>query len=98
MRRMRRGLSRRGNRGRKRTPGRPRRARARRRGLTNKEKSAFLFTPRWRIVRRRDRMSDQERVDLATMLSYLPELKTLRDFVDHLGMLFEEGPRMMSRR
>src|SRR5215210_7103282 len=91
VRRMRRGLSRRGNRGRKRKPGRPRKARARQRGLTNKEKSAFIFKHRWLIVRRRDRMSDQERVDLATMLSYLPELKTLRDFVDHLGMLFEEG-------
>ena len=32
-------------------------------------------------------MSDQERADLATMLSYLPELKTLRDFVDGLGIL-----------
>jgi transposase-like protein len=91
VRRMRRGLSRRGNRGRKRKPGRPRKARARRRGLTNKEKSAFIFKHRWLIVRRRDRMSDQEQVDLATMLNYLPELKTLRDFVDHLEMLFEEG-------
>ena len=36
-------------------------------------------------------MSDQERADLATMLSYLPELKALRDFVDHLAALFEEG-------
>jgi hypothetical protein len=36
-------------------------------------------------------MTDQERADLATMLGYLPELKTLRDFVDDLGMLFEEG-------
>ena len=36
-------------------------------------------------------MSDQERADLATMLSYLPELKALRDFVDRLGLLFEEG-------
>ena len=36
-------------------------------------------------------MSDQQRADLATMLSYLPELKTLREFVDRLGMLFEEG-------
>ncbi len=25
------------------------------------------------------------------MLSYLPELKALRDFVDRLEMLFEEG-------
>ena len=36
-------------------------------------------------------MTDQKRDDLATMLSYLPELKPLRDFVDRLGMLFEEG-------
>jgi transposase-like protein len=91
VRRLRRGLSRRGNRGRKRKPGRRPKGRARRRGLTNKEKSAFVFKHRWLIVRRRDKMSDQERADLATMLSYLPELKPLRDFVDRLGMLFEEG-------
>jgi hypothetical protein len=90
VRRLRRGLSRRGNRGRKRKPGRPK-ARARRRGLTNKEESAFIFKHRWLIVRRRDTMSDRERADPATMLSYLPELKTLREFVDRLGMLFEEG-------
>jgi hypothetical protein len=36
-------------------------------------------------------MSAQEKADLATMLSYLPELKVLREFVDRLGMLFEEG-------
>src|SRR3954465_9137107 len=91
VRRLRRGPSRRGNRGRKRKPGRRPKGRARRRGLTNKEKSAFIFKHRWLIVRRRDKMSDQERADLTTMLSYLPELKTLRDFVDALGMLFEEG-------
>jgi transposase-like protein len=91
VRRLRRGLSRRGNRGRKRKRGRPPKARAKRRGVTNKEKSAFVFKHRWLIVRRRDKMSDQERADLATMLSYLPELKALRDFVDRLGMLFEEG-------
>src|SRR4051794_8216748 len=91
VRRLRRRLSRRGNRGRKRKPGRPPKGRARRRGLTNKEKSAFIFKHRWLIVRRRDKMSDQERADLATMLSYLPELKVLREFVDRLGMLFEEG-------
>jgi transposase-like protein len=91
VRRLRRGLSRRGNRGRKRKPGRRPRTRTRRRGLTNKEKSAFVFKHRWLIVRRRDKMSDQERADLATMLGYLPELKVLRDFVDRLGLLFEEG-------
>src|SRR3954449_13265619 len=91
VRRLRRGISRRGNRGRKRKPGRPPKGRAKRKGLTNKEKSAFVFKHRWLIVRRHDRMSDQERADLATMLSYLPELKALRDFVDRLGLLFEEG-------
>lgn len=91
VRRLRRGLSRRGNRGRKRKPGRRPKGQARRRGLTNKEKSAFIFKHRWLIVRRRDKMTDQERADLAMVLSYLPELKTLRDFVDCLEMLFEEG-------
>jgi transposase-like protein len=91
VRRLRRGLSRRGNRGRKWKPGRRPKARAKRRGLTNKERSAFVFRHRWLVVRRRDRMSEQERADLATMLGYLPELKTLRDFVDRLEMLFEEG-------
>jgi hypothetical protein len=90
VRRLRRGLSRRGNRGRKRRRGRPPKRRARRRSLTNKEKSAFLFEHRWLIVKRRDRMSRQDQADLATMVSYLPELKTLRDFVDRLEMLFAE--------
>ena len=36
-------------------------------------------------------MSDRERADLAVMVSYLPELKALRDFVDRLEQLFEEG-------
>lgn len=91
VRRLRWGLSRRGNRGRKRKRGRPPKGRARRRKLTNKEKSAFVFQHRWLVVKRRERMSEQEEADLATMLGYLPELKTLRDFVDRLEILFEEG-------
>lgn len=90
VRRLRRGLSRRGNRGRKRKRGRPAKGRARRRGPTNKEKSAFVFEHRWLVVKHRDRMSKQDRADLATMVSYLPELKVLRDFVDRLELLFEE--------
>jgi len=90
VRRRRRGLSRRGNRGRKRRRGRPKAA-ARRRSLTNKEKSAFVFEHRFLIVKRRDRLRPQERADLATMFNYLPELETLRGFVDRLEMLFEEG-------
>src|SRR4051812_34890733 len=91
VRRLRRGLSRRGNRGRKRRRGGPPKGRGRRRGPTAKEKSAFVFEHRYLVVKRRDRMSPQDKADLATMVSYLPELKTLRDFVDRLEMLFEEG-------
>jgi hypothetical protein len=91
VRRLRRGLSRRGNRGRKRKRGRPPKGRARRRGLTDKEKSAFVFEHRWLVVKKRDRMSERDKADLALMVSYLPELKALRDFVDRLEMLFEEG-------
>ena len=36
-------------------------------------------------------MSERDEADLAIMVSYLPELNTLRDFVDRLEMLFEEG-------
>jgi hypothetical protein len=79
-----------GRRGRQRKRGCPPEARAKRRGLTNKERSAFVFKHHWLIVKRRDRMSEQERADLGTMLSYLPELKTLRSFMDRLEMLFEE--------
>jgi hypothetical protein len=58
---------------------------------SHKKKSAFVFEHRWLVVRRRDRMSERDESDLAIMVSYLPELKTLRDFVDRLEMLFEEG-------
>src|SRR3954451_6535493 len=91
VRRLRRGLSGRGHPGRKRRRGRRPKSRPKRRGLTHKEKAAFVFKHRWLIVKRRDRMSRQERADLATMLDYLPELKTLRAFVDRLEMLFEAG-------
>ena len=90
LRRMRRKLARRGCRGRKPKRGRPRKTRAKRRGLSNTEKSAFLFKHRFLIVKRRERMSPQERLDLEKMLNYLPELTILRDFVDRLEMLFEE--------
>src|SRR4028118_451595 len=91
VRRLRRGLSRRGHRGRKRKPGRRPRSRPKRRGLTNKEKSAFVFKHRWLVVKRRDQMSPQERADLTTLVNYLPELKTLRDFVDRLGNAVRGG-------
>src|SRR3954454_2183368 len=65
VRRLRRGLSRRGNRGRRRKRGRPARGGARRRGLTHKEKAAFVFEHRYLVVKRRERMSEQDKADLA---------------------------------
>jgi hypothetical protein len=91
VRRQRRAMSRRGNRGRKRKRGRPPKGRAKRSGLTNKEKSLFVHRHRFLVVKRREKLTRQERIDLATVLSYLPELKVLREFVDRLEMLFEEG-------
>lgn len=88
LRRMRRELARRGNRGRKRKRGRPRRHRGRRRGLTLKEKAAFVFQHRYLIVKRREEMSRQDRLDLETMFQYLPELRRLREFVDRVAGLF----------
>lgn len=91
LRRFRRGLERRGNRGRKRRRGRPSGGRKPRHRSTYKEKSAFIFSHRFLIVRRRDQMSRQERIDLNTMLNDLPELRPLRQFVDALQRLFAEN-------
>ncbi len=91
VRRLRRQMARRGNRGRKRKRGRPAKSHPKRKGLTNKEKAHYVFKRRYLVVKRRDNLTDQERDDLATMLSYLPELATLRSFVDRVYGLFEEG-------
>src|SRR5271157_2221514 len=79
------------NRGRQRQRGRRPKGRVKRQGLTTQEKSSFVHRHHHLIVKRREKMTRQERIDLATMQSYLPELKVLRDFVDRLEMLFEEG-------
>jgi transposase-like protein len=89
--RLRRGQSRRGHRGRKRRRGRPTKAQQRRRGRrqkTEKEKAKFVFKRRHLIVKRRDKMTEHEGKDLATMLEYLPALRPLRAFADALQRLF----------
>jgi hypothetical protein len=40
-------------------------------------------------VKRREKLSEQEKKNLATMLEYLPALRTLRKFADKLHRLFE---------
>jgi hypothetical protein len=88
--RLRRGLSRRGKCGRKRRRGRPNRARTcrRREHKKQKEKAHFIFKRRYLIVKRRDGLTEQEQQDLATMLEYVPELRTLRAFADAMQRLF----------
>jgi hypothetical protein len=91
LRRLRMAMSRRGRAGRKKKRGRKgaKRRAAARRGLTKKEKSAFVFRHRHLIVKRREKLTESERDDLARMVSYLPELVTLRRFADRIYWLLD---------
>lgn len=91
LRRLRRNLHRRGAKGRRRRRGRPRQGQPRRRGLTLKDKAHFIFKHRFLIVTRRDHLSRADQDHLITMLEYLPELRTLRRFVDDVYALFATG-------
>jgi hypothetical protein len=91
VRRLRKGMARRGRAGRKKKRGRKgakRRAASARRGLTLKERSAFVFKHRHLIVKRQEKLDESERDELARMLEYLPELATLRQFADRIYWLF----------
>jgi hypothetical protein len=91
VRRLRSAMSRRGKAGRKKKRGRKgaRSKDAARRGLTLKEKSSFVFKHRYLIVKRRENFTETDRDDLGRMLSYLPELVTLRRFADRMYWLFD---------
>lgn len=90
LRRLRRKLAQR--RGRKRGRGRPskaqRRARARQ-GKTRKEQSYFVWKHRHLIVTRPEKLNGRERRWLSQMFRYLPELRTLREFVLDVYRLFD---------
>jgi hypothetical protein len=91
LRRIRRGMARRGKAGRKKKRGRKgakAKAAAKRRGLTLKEKANFVFKHRYLIVKRRENLSKTEADDLKLMLDYLPALATLRRFVDRIYWVF----------
>jgi hypothetical protein len=91
VRRLRMAMSRRGRAGRQKQRGRKgakRRATARR-GVTNKEKSAFIFQHRPLIVKRPEHLTASEREDLWRMFAYLPELVTLRYFAERIYWLFD---------
>ena len=87
--RLRRELKRRGQRGRKRGRGRPKKSARKRRGPTLKDQANFVFKHRHLIVTKDDNLSDQQRADLQTMFQYLPELRALRNFVDKVSRLFD---------
>ena len=90
VRRVRRRLARSG--GRKRRRGRRSKAQQRaqaRRGLTNKEKAKFIAKHRYLIVRKPEDLTDRERDNLLKILSYAPELVTLRRFVVQVYELFD---------
>jgi transposase-like protein len=91
VRRLRKGMVRRGRAGRKKEPGRrgAKRRAAAGRGLTLKEKSAFVFRHRHLIVKRREKLSQSERQDLWRMFAYLPASVTLRYFADRIHWLFD---------
>lgn len=92
VRRLKAAMARRGKAGRKKKRGRKsRQARsaAGRRGPTLKEKAHFVFKRRHLVVKRRERLTEAERGDLARMLEYLPGLATLRRFADRVYWLFD---------
>ncbi len=91
LKRLRRGLARRGNKGRHRRRGRPtkaQRAAAKRRKKTLKEQAHFVYKRRHLIVTRKENLTDQRRKDLRTMFEYLPEPRTLGTFVERVYQLF----------
>jgi len=90
--RMRRELSRRGNRGRKRKRGRPtkaQRAYRKRRKKTLKEQAHFIMKHRHLIVTRKANLRAADRKRLRKMFEYLPGLRTLRTFVERMHRLFD---------
>jgi hypothetical protein len=102
VRRLRRGQARRGNGGRKRRRGRGAQggARQRRRGPTNKEKSAFVYKHRFLIVKRWANLTKKDWDNLAVMFQYLPELRTLWSFCWEVYQLFstDQVIRLARRR
>jgi hypothetical protein len=81
VRRLRRQLAQRGKKGRRGKGKAAKRQRAQQR-RTLKQQAHFVFKHRYLITQRRDKLSERQRQDLTTMLEYLPELQSLRQFVD----------------
>jgi Transposase len=92
VRRCRRQLDCRGRRGRKRRRGRPKKgSKARRQRVRLRDQAKFVYQRRHLIVKRQERLTAQEKRDLAKLLQLAPTLGVLRAFVDAMHSLFERG-------
>jgi hypothetical protein len=101
VRRLRRTQARRGRAGRKRPRGRPskrQQARRRQRGLTAKEKAAFVWKHRFLVVKRAAKLTQAEKGDLKQLLAYLPALRTLWSFSQDLYRLLDDSPTLRVAR
>jgi hypothetical protein len=86
-------IKRQGNKGRKRRRGRPsqKAQRSRRQGMTKKEQATFIWEHQYLIVRKEAELSEQDRDDLALMITIAPELALFRRFNQQFYRLFEPG-------
>lgn len=92
LRRIRQEMQRRGRRGRKRKPGRPRKGTARsQRRRKFQERAQFVYKHRHLIVKRSDKLTAQDKKDLAQMLEDAPSLRVVHAFVTEVYRLFERG-------
>jgi hypothetical protein len=98
-------LKRQGNKGRKKRRGRPsnkaHKQRQCRQGMSKKEQATFIWDHQYRIVRKQDDLSEQEKADLALMFQIAPELRLFRQFNQQFYRLCERGiskPCARSRR
>jgi Transposase len=101
IRRLRTAKARRGNCGRKRKRGRPRKGAKKRpasKGPTAKEQAAFVFKHRYLVVKRQEKLTEQQKEDLKKMFGYLPELRTLWQFCQEAYRLWNvEQSRKVAR-
>jgi hypothetical protein len=99
--RLRQAQARRGRAGRPRRRGRPGKrqtARRRQRGLTVKEKAAFVWQHRFLIVKKTARLTKADREDLEQLFVYLPELRTLWSFSQDIYRLLDDSKTLRVAR
>jgi hypothetical protein len=99
VRRLARAMRRRGNAGRRRKRGRPKKAQQVARAVdssTLKEKASFILKHRFLIVKKTSDLDKQQWDNLIQMFAYLPELRTLWHFAGKVRGLFEKEARVQT--